>query len=254
MLWVPTAEGPKWPCVESWMTIDWPRGDGNCHSFMHTGANNIRYSWNQAVRNFLSTDKDWLWSCHNDVRMQPGTLKRLASWDKPLVGAMVFMNHGPVMPHLWDGCIEGKPGYRFRIKETVDWYKEHKDAVVTGAHIIEPRPDDALYGPISFTSTSCLLIHRSVLEAMQDPWFEWDDDYTGGGEDRRFFENARSAGFTGFVDRSCVVGHGEANMGAREFMTWAAVTDPGCFVSQEALTAAVAAMRAVEAKGDHDGV
>jgi hypothetical protein len=227
------------------MTIDWPEGD---HSFIHTGPNNIRYSWNQAVRDVLATGSDYLWSCHNDVTMQPGTLKRLLSWDKPLVGATLFMKQGPALPHIWDGYIDGQLDLRFRIKEMVDWYKAHKDAVVTGAHIIEPRPDDALYGPISFTSTSCLLIHRSVLEAMQDPWFEWDDDYIGGGEDRRFFENARSAGFPGFVDRSCVVGHGEANVGAQEFMIWAAVTSPECFVSEETVAAAVSAMRAVASK------
>lgn len=79
-----------------------------------------------------------------------------------------------------------------------------------GAFVIDPRPRDALT-PIDFTSTSCTLIHRSVLEAMRpkvnDVWFQCDDDFAGGGEDRRFFQYALEAGFPAFVDRSCVVGH-----------------------------------------------
>jgi len=91
---------------------------------------------------------------------------------------------------------------------------------------MDPRPDDALV-PVSFTSTSCTLIHRSVLEATEDPWFLWDDDFNGGGEDRRFFESATKAGFTPYVDRSCIVGHlgGDVPTGAADFMAWSSVSD-----------------------------
>jgi hypothetical protein len=91
------------------------------------------------------------------------------------------------------------------------------------------RPDDALTD-ISFTSTSCTLIHRSVLEAMRplvnDEWFLWDDDYNGGGEDRRFFEAAKRSGFPAFVDRSCIAGHlvGDIPTSSADFIAWDSVS------------------------------
>jgi hypothetical protein len=94
---------------------------------------------------------------------------------------------------------------------------------------MEPRPEDALV-PIDFTSTSCTLIRRDVLEAMRplvnDVWFEYDDDLNGGGEDRRFFTNAALAGYPAFVDRSCVVGHiaGDVMVSAYDFVAWDSIS------------------------------
>jgi hypothetical protein len=90
---------------------------------------------------------------------------------------------------------------------------------------MNPCPPDALQA-IDFTSTSCTLIHRSVLEAMREPvqeiWFKWDDDYNGGGEDRNFFDNARACGFTPYIDRSAVVGHnvGAIPTSSADFIAW----------------------------------
>jgi hypothetical protein len=74
-------------------------------------------------------------------------------------------------------------------------------------------------------------MHRSVLEAIQkkygDEWFLMDNDYTGGGEDRRFFERAREVGFPAYVDRSCIAGHlaGDVPMGVMDFMAWESVSN-----------------------------
>jgi hypothetical protein len=221
-LWVPAAESPRWPCVLSWLNLEYP--DGVRPVFVRSGANNIRYSWNKVVRDFLQSDSDWLWSCHNDVAFEPGTLKRLLSWGKPLVSALVFMRSSPVVPHIWQQ-YQADGAYAFRINDTRDWFYAHTDAIRFGPHIMEPRPDDALV-PVTFTSTSCTLIHRTVLEALDDPWFLWDDDYNGGGEDRRFFENAAKAGVTAYVDRSCMVGHlvGDIPTGAADFIAWDTVS------------------------------
>jgi hypothetical protein len=57
---------------------------------------------------------------------------------------------------------------------------------------------------------------------VNDIWFQWDDDLKGGGEDRRFFEFAKKAGYTCQVDRSCVVGHipEDTPTSAADFMVW----------------------------------
>jgi hypothetical protein len=217
-LWVPAAESPRWPCVLSWLNCDWPNNERP--TFIRTGANHIRYTWNKAVRDFLASDSEWLWSCHNDVVFEPSTLTRLLSWDLPLVSALIFMRTSPVVPHVWHQYDDAGV-YAMRTQDTFEWFMQHPTDIRFGAHVMEPRPDNALV-PVTFTSTSCTLIHRTVLEAMTDPWFEWDDDYTGGGEDRRFMENAAKAGFTPYIDRSCIAGHlvGDIPTGPADFIAW----------------------------------
>lgn len=199
-------------------------------TFVRSLANNPKYSWNKVVRDFLTTDGDWLWSCHNDVCFVPPTLPRLLSWDKPLISALVFMRAGLPLPHIWRGYNEQKI-YAMRIRDTQAYFAQHPEAMRWGPQVMEPRPEDALT-EIDFTSTSCTLMHRSVLEAIrekygEDQWFLMDNDYTGGGEDRRFFERAREVGFPAFVDRSCIVGHlaGDTPIGVLDFMVYNSVSN-----------------------------
>ena len=224
-LWIPAAEDPHWPCVMSWLKME---DAGAELSFVRSGANNIKFSWNRVITDFLDkTDNDWILSSHNDVQFDPGTLPRLLSWNKPLISALIFMRQSPVVPHIWASySADRKQPYALRVNETYKWFIKHSDYLSSQASfLMDPRPEDALE-EIDFTSTSCCLIHRSVLEAMRtkygDTWFQWDDDYNGGGEDRNFFEHARAVGFPAYVDRSCCVGHlvGNIATGPMDFMAW----------------------------------
>ena len=224
-LWVPAVERPSWSANCSWWNLKTPYNKRL--NFYRSGANNPKFTWNKAVMDFLETKDEWLLSVHSDVMVAPKTLMRLLSWDKPLVSALIFMRVGPVLPHVWrkyDGDITGR--MVMRINDTRDWLYAHPDYLAnTGPFVMEPKPDNALV-PVDFTSTSCTLIHRSVLEAMRpicnDVWFQCDDDLRGGGEDRRFFEIAMQAGFDGYVDRSCVVGHLADNLptSVMDFIAW----------------------------------
>lgn len=224
--WVPAAESPRWPCVISWLDLQLP--EGATKTFVRSNANHIKYSWNKVIVDFLKSDSEWLFSTHNDVQFVPETLTRLLSWDKPLISALVFMRQSPIVPHIWKSYNEGE-AYIMRVDDTRNWFYQHKEYIQFGPFVMHPRPDDAL-APIDFTSTSCTLMHRSVLEAMKpfcgEEWFLWDDDYNGGGEDRRFFQLAKKAGFPAFVDRSCVVGHlmGDLPTGVAEFIAWDSVS------------------------------
>jgi len=188
---------------------------------------NVQVVWNEVVKEFLASDADWLWSVHDDVLFHTDTLPRLMSWGKPLVSALVFHRQSPVLPHIWKEIPEGG-GYSQRIQDTKNFFLRYPNHIKFGPHIIEPRPEDALE-ETGFTSTSCTLIHRKVLEAMREEvkelWFKMDSEY-GGGEDRNFFEHARIAGYPNFVDRSCVAGHiiGDVPTGAADFLMWESVS------------------------------
>ena len=225
-LWIPAAEQPRWACVLSWWALKTPN-DEKLHLY-RSGANNPKYTWNRAVQDFLKTDDEWLLSVHNDVVLDPDTLLRLLSWDKPLVSALIFMRQSPVVPHTWKKYPDGNV-YAHRIADTRKWFFDHPEYIKFGAFTMQPRPDDAL-AEISFTSTSCTLIHRTVLEGMRemvkDVWFLMDDDYTGGGEDRRFYEFAALAGFPAYQDRSAVVGHlvGDIPTSSADFIAWDSIS------------------------------
>jgi hypothetical protein len=229
-LWIPSADSSaRWVCVNSWWNLETPNGEKL--RLVRSGANNIKYSWNKVVADFLKTDDEWLLSMHSDVVAAPETLIRLLSWDKPLVSALIFMRTSPAMPHIWKDYEDKKGVYIPRIIETRKWFYDHPDCIKNfGPYVMEEKPADALT-PVSFTSTSCILINRSVLEDMRDiahdAWFKWDDDYNGGGEDRRFYELALRAGYETFVDRSCVVGHlaNDIPTSAADFFAWDYVSE-----------------------------
>ncbi len=213
-LWVPAADGPTWPGVESWFHTRVP--DGTEVVFRHTfaDADGIGGAWNRLVEAFLRSGDEWLFSCHNDITYLPETLTRLLSWDVPLVSALHFHRMPPHGPLVYRG--ETKPHhYRTQFDETRAWLLAHPDLIRPGAAMLDPAPEDALT-PIDFTSTGCVLIARRVLEAMVPPWFVYE--YPIGGEDRRFFEAAKFAGFQAYVDRSVIAGHGSA--GAMNWLAW----------------------------------
>ena len=218
----------RWPCVVSWWNLNLPP-DSELH-LKPTGAGSVKDIWNQAVKDFLATDDDWLLSAHHDVVFEPDTLLRLLSWDKPLICALIFMRQAPIIPHIWRAYDGHEEQMTQRLKDTRNWLYAHPDWIKFGPFVMEPRPFDALV-EVDFTSTSLTLIHRSVLETMRpyvaDLWFECDDELRGGGEDRRFFQNARMAGFPAFVDRSCVAGHlvGDIPTSVADFIAWDSASD-----------------------------
>ena len=204
-------------------------------TFKQSLAGSVRYVWNDTVREFLATDAEWIFSTHHDVSYVPETLLRLLSWGKPLVNALVFMRHNPALPQIWQ-TYDGQPDdhYAMRINDTREWFYRHKEYIRAGAFVMNPRPDDALV-PVGFTATACTLIHRSVFVDIRDKllkqdnceWFLCDNELSGGGEDRRFYEYARAVGHEGYVDRSCVAGHiaGDIPTSSLDFIAWDSVSD-----------------------------
>ena len=200
--------------------------EGATKTFYKGAVNAIEISWNRAVSDFLASDSEWLFSTHDDVVFDPDTLVQLMSWNYPLVSALIFMRQSPVVPHIWRKYDEKETSaYAHRIKDTREWFMDHKDYIRFGPFIMSPTPSNALI-EVGFTSTSCTLIHRTVLEAMRvecgEKWFVMDSAEFGGGEDRRFFEIAAKVGYQGYVDRSCIAGHlvGDIPTSSADFIAW----------------------------------
>lgn len=242
--------------------------EGAKRTFKQSLAGSVRIVWNEVVREFLATDAEWMFSTHHDVSYVPETLTRLLSWDKPLVSALVFMRHSPVVPQIWKSYNpDDATNYVMRLNDTRRWFYDHKDYIRFGPFVMDPRPDDALT-EVGFTATACTLIHRTVFEDIRAKipnqndgyWFVCDNELTGGGEDRRFYEYARAAGYTGYIDRSCIAGHiaGDIPTSSADFIMWDSVssfTDTGEPVAHKEIKAeALEAMQHAEPVRDAERI
>lgn len=209
--------------------------EGAKRTFKQSTAGSVRIVWNEVIREALDAGADWIFSTHHDVTFVPETLERLLSWNEPIVSALVFMRHNPVLPHIWRSYDEEQQQhYAMRVSDTRNWFYNHTEYIRFGPFVMDPRPDDALV-EIGFTSTACTLIHRSVFEDIRAKipnqhdgyWFVCDNEVSGGGEDRRFYEYARQVGYKGYVDRSCIGGHvaGDVPTSSADFIAWDSVGD-----------------------------
>lgn len=163
---------------------------------------------NSVVKQFLAFgEADWLWFVDSDMTFEPDTLERLLQYadpDKaPIVGGLCFaFDEGRVVPTLYDLVGDEDSVQVVRYNE---W------------------PPDAMM-QVAATGTGCMLIHKSVLEAVRDfvppakpnqvgfnmayPWFqETDHDGKPVGEDITFCWRAGICGKSVYVNTAVHIGH-----------------------------------------------
>lgn len=151
----------------------------------------IASSRNQIVREFLATNRPWLWMLDTDMVFGSDTLQKLLDADREIVGALC---HG----HKLDGSTFP---VLYELTETGMCRKEDfEDGLVE----------------VDGTGAACLLVHRDVLEKMQAnadndlyPWFQ--EGRTLGklevGEDICFCLKAKEQGYKVYVDTRVKCGH-----------------------------------------------
>lgn len=170
---------------------------------MSSGAN-ITTARNTVVRDFLKTDATWLWLIDADMSFEPDTLDRLLAdahpSERPIIGGLCFKvtqttTDLSLTPTLY-GLNDMTP------PRTVVYHDYPPNTVVQ----------------VAATGAACLLVHRSVLEAMRDSgnwrapwtWFaetlfpEYDDVVS---EDITFCLRAGALGFPIYVDTGIEIGH-----------------------------------------------
>lgn len=125
---------------------------------------------NEVAKQFLDgTAIEWLWFVDSDMGFAPDTVEQLlASADpknRPVVGGLCF----GLRRESTDPATHAE---RFRMFPTVYVWREHPDRV--GFQIVPDYERDAV-SLVSATGAACILIHRSVLEAIRerhgDEWF-----------------------------------------------------------------------------------
>lgn len=150
---------------------------------------------NNACKDALAGGYEWLFFLDDDVIVPSDTVHRLIRYKLPIVSGLYYRRHEglqPVMQKLGTGWITN-----FQIGSMVE-------ADLVGA--------------------GCLLIHRSVLEKVPKPWFDWRCDREDLPENQRLSEdfafclNAKNQQFQIFVDTSIQcrhLGFGQAEVGGK---------------------------------------
>ena len=153
-------------------------------------------------------NKDWLFFMDSDQTFAPDALKRLLSWNVDIVSGLVFQRGGLPEPMIYKYEFEKDKGHFYRSMAEVigDYLLQHKElwpTAVNGAIVLPPAQGLLECDGVS---AGCLLVHRRVFDAIEPPWFQWNEDATAG-EDFYFCRKAQEAGFKIFADPSVVCGH-----------------------------------------------
>lgn len=179
----------------------------------------------EMTKEFLQTDATHMFCLDSDMGIPLNAIERLASHHLPIVGGLYVSRHNNNWPFIWEEMIS--PNGRF-----LDW------------KVAADWPPGALV-ECDVTGAGCLLIERSVFEAIGQPWWRTDkprdvlqmvrlaleeqsqdvDDMNGrqlmtrlteavdkmligpGGIDIAFLRRARRAGYQVYVDTSIECAH-----------------------------------------------
>lgn len=172
-----------------------------------------------------NTEFEWLWMMDSDMEHPIETGIRLASHNKPIIGALYFHRGKTHDPFVFEYSGKFKDKYdrmTHRWKplrdEVFEFLEMHKVPMRDGALVIDDPAIDPVWN-VDAVATGSMVIHRSVLETMKQPWFEYRD--LGTSEDLMFcYEAKNDYGIDVWADVSTICGHYNwVPMGQGQFRT-----------------------------------
>lgn len=140
---------------------------------------------NTLVQKMKDTNSNWLFFLDSDVICPPTTIERLLSHRLPIVSGLYYTRHSPINPAMWSDA--GDKAHFVSITQ-------FQVGSLVEAHVV---------------GMGCCLIHRSVFDKLENPYFKWTNGFQENGvsEDFYFCNKAREAGFKIFVDTAVQCEH-----------------------------------------------
>lgn len=135
---------------------------------------------NTGCQKVLELGYSWLFFIDDDVIAPPDAIIKLMSHKLPIVSGLYYRRNNPICPVMLKETDKGRT-----------WITEFK-----APDLIE----------VDYVGSGAMLIHRSVLEKVPQPWFDWRCDredlpaHERMSEDFAFCQKARQNGYKIFVD------------------------------------------------------
>lgn len=144
------------------------------------GTTIIHDARNYLVRSAYNYGFDAILFIDSDMEFPSDTLNKLASYDKPIVGVM----------------------YSSRVKE--NWLNVFDFSKEKNIYIRSRIQPSTGLQPVDAVGFGITLVKREVFDAIRDPWFFYDMDFS---EDINFCRRAQASGFQTFCDTELDVTH-----------------------------------------------
>lgn len=154
---------------------------------------------------------EWLLMLDSDMDHPPDIPVRLTRWNKPVVGGLYFHRGESHDPFVFREAPRKKDQYGRSIlkwaplrDEVWDFLEKNQVPLKDGSITIDQPLSEPLI-ECDAVATGALLIHRSVLEFMPKPIFEYRKHSIS--EDLMFCYEAKRLGIPIYADLSCISGH-----------------------------------------------
>lgn len=160
---------------------------------MHCGLN-VAANFNAGIRRMLANkDLRWAWIMGDDHEFDPTTLLRMLDRCQDILVPLVVRRQPPFIPVLFKKPLPDTPKGQY---PPFSWDELPAHGLI--------GPEQGLY----VAGSAGMLIHRRVLEAMRDPWFEVGlagVDLLN--EDVYFCQKAQELGFAVHADMDVQIDH-----------------------------------------------
>jgi GT2 family glycosyltransferase len=163
----------------------------------------IDHARNNLTESFLGTSAEWLFWMDSDMIFPKETLVELLrvadEKNAKMVSGVYYQRKGENLPVLWSRGDELETG-----EISGEGNKKSDKNKYVGAFMF-PHPDKQEAFTAHAAGYGCVLVHRSVFEVMDRPWFKFLPGTCS--EDFYFFVNAKEMGFTLWVTPRLKLGH-----------------------------------------------
>lgn len=142
---------------------------------------------NRIVREAQRLGVEWVWMLDDDQIFDPTALKKLLAHGKDAVIGVALRRKAPFAPLLYDQIFEDGTAHQY-------YFKKNENGLV----------------PMAGGGMGSLLVRRSVLDQIGEPWFSFErsrtnyDDYA---EDFPFYRRLREVGTQLYADLNVRIGH-----------------------------------------------
>ncbi len=158
---------------------------------------------NTLTETFLASPTEWLFWMDSDMTFPKDTLVKLfdlaETKDAKMITGVYYQRRGGNLPCLWSRNQETEEGQL----TGVNTLKGKENKYMGSFLIISPDKKEPF--EVHSAGYGCVLIHRSVFEMMDRPWFQFIKGVCS--EDFYFFVKAHELGFKLWAEPTIDLGH-----------------------------------------------